>query len=484
LNSPTEKKKQDRSCNCKSFIVFLLNLCIGLPVWLCILVPLTIVWKIISFPINLCRKKSKPVRYEPTSKPVENVVPRSERKYDVVVFGATGFTGKLAAEHIAKTYGKSVKWAIAGRSAGKLEAIRTYLTKFNSELKDLDVLIADSSKPESLEAVVSSTRAVISTVGPFVRYGSPLVASCAHNGTHYCDITGEVGWVRKMIESYDDVAKKTGATLVSCCGCDSVPWDISTFAAANYLKENNNEGLKRIQFFDEMAGAASGGTLETLFESMAHPESKKTTLGYDPLLKIPGTKDKAAVGLSSKIQGFLGYSSLHKTWVGPWALATGNSLIVKRSNAILNYSGEKNLQYEEALVYPTFSEGFNEMFGMIIFGTSLFFYPLCWLMRTFVLPKPGEGPSREVMESAFLNLVGYATGTNGTKITCQLYFHKDPGYLDTGRMLAEAGLTLGLDEDKLPTHGGYLTPASGLGKTYLQRLLNTGCKLDIQADKK
>lgn len=287
-----------------------------------------------------------------------------------------------------------------------------------------------------------------------------------------------------MIESYDDIAKKTGATLVSCCGCDSVPWDISTFAVANYLKENNNEGLKRIQFFDEMAGAASGGTLETLFESMAHPESKKNNLGYDPLLKVPGTKDKAAVGLSSKNQSFLGYSSFHKSWVGPWALATGNSLIVKRSNAILNYSGDKNLVYEEALVYPSFSVGFNEMFSMIIFGTSLFFWPLGWVMRTFVLPKPGEGPSREIMENGFLNLVGYATGTNGTKVKSQLYYPKDPGYMDTGRMLAEAGLTLALEEDKLTTTGGYLTPSSGLGRTYLQRLLNTGCKIDIQTDKR
>jgi len=147
-------------------------------------------------------------------------------------------------------------------------------------------------------------------------------------------------------------------------------------AIANYLKENNNEGLKKVQFSDEMASAASGGTLETLFESIAHPESKKTTLPFDPLLKLVGTKDKGPVGLKANNQMLLGYSNTHKAWVGPWALATGNSLIVKRSNALLNYSGEKNLVYEEAFVYPSFSNGFITMFAFLVFGTSIFFYPL------------------------------------------------------------------------------------------------------------
>jgi len=142
--------------------------------------------------------------------------------------------------------------------------------------------------------------------------------------------------------------------LVSCCGCDCVPWDVTTMAASNYLKENHNESLKSIKFFDEMKGAASGGTIETLFESMTHPESKKTELGYDPLLKISGSPDKSKLEFRSKLQQFLGYSNIHKSWIGMWVLATGNSLIVKRSNALLQYSGEDKLSYEEALVYPNF----------------------------------------------------------------------------------------------------------------------------------
>lgn len=161
----------------------------------------------------------------------------SAREYDLVLFGATGFTGKLATKYLATQYGTSINWAIAGRSKERLQKVKNEIVKINGKCQAVPILIADSSNVDQLTEIAEKTKVIISTVGPFARYGTPLVAVCAHSGTNYCDITGEVHWVRQMIDKYDDVANQTGAKLVSCCGCDSVPWDISTFMQAKKLEE-------------------------------------------------------------------------------------------------------------------------------------------------------------------------------------------------------------------------------------------------------
>lgn len=174
----------------------------------------------------------------------------------------------------------------------------------------------------------------------------------------------------------------------------------------------------------------------------------------------------------------LGYASIHESWVGLFPMSEGNSDIVKRSNVLLNY-GEK-LHYEEGLVYNNFFQGFLATFGLVVLGTCFFNDPLFSFLRKHVLPKPGEGPSKESQENGFLNAVGYGTGSKGTSVKTELYFPHDPAYKSTGRMLAEAGLTLALEQDKLENVGGHLTPASALGHTYLQRLIKTGCQFNIE----
>lgn len=191
-----------------------------------------------------------------------------------------------------------------------------------------------------------------------------------------------------------------------------------------------------------MEGGPSGGTLETIVELVSHPITEKSKLGFNPLLKLVGSKEKSKNVFSSSLHVFLGYSPDHNSWVGFFPMSLGNLEIVRRSNAILNFG--ENLHYEEGMAYPNFFMGFLSTSGLFLLGTCFFNGPIFSFLRSYVLPKPGEGPSVETMENGFLNAVGYGTGSKGTKVKSELYFDADPGYKSTGRMLAEAGLTLAL----------------------------------------
>jgi len=175
-----------------------------------------------------------------------------------------------------------------------------------------------------LEKIAINTKCIISTIGPFVRYGSPLVAVCAQTGTHYCDITGEVDWVKDMIVKYDELAKKNGASIVNCCGCDCVPWDLLTQASYKYIQDKDStEKLTTIKYFDEMKGEPSGGTLESILEIVSDVSAmlKTSELGFDPLLKKYGSKEKSSSSTSNGLQMILNYSFTHSAWVGFMPLA-------------------------------------------------------------------------------------------------------------------------------------------------------------------
>ena len=222
------------------------------------------------------------------------------KMFDLVIYGATGFTGSLAVQYVSQQYGNSINWAIAGRSKGKLEAV---LANHTATLKTaIPIILADSDDKRSLQKMCSQTSSIATSAGPFARYGTLLVECCAESGTHYCDITGETSWVRDMIANYDDKARKSGAMIVSLCGHDSIPWDLSTFLLAKKLKEFHNENLVSVDFYDVIKSAPSGGTLETAFGIMFGKEKglKKSAaqkaLGYDPLLKrADGSSSKAGM---------------------------------------------------------------------------------------------------------------------------------------------------------------------------------------------
>ena len=449
---------------------FLMYLFIVLPIWLFCLLPLTLM----CFPFKLLyglivpssTDKSNDLKYSN----VTTISSKVERFYDVVVFGATGFTGRLAVKYIAKQYGAQFKWAIAGRNKGQLEALKKELTEINPACTVVPIIIADVGDLQSLQAMVASTSVIISTVGPFAKYGSDLVRFCSDLGTHYCDITGEVDWVRTMIDLYDDRAKSSGARIVHCCGHDSVPWDMLVLSCANQLKSKNEE-LREINIYDEARGSASGGTISTIFYSLENRVQYKSMLGFDPLLKsLSSSKSSNKMVINNTM--FLRYSKEFKSWCGPFIMASVNANCIKRSNAINNYS--TSFKYDEALLYPSFFAGFVNVMQLILFVTLLSCPPLAYIMKAYVLPKPGEGPSAEEMSKSYLNITAIAKGSHNSTVSAMIYFPDDPGYKETARMVVESALTLLYEKNNIKVGGGVFTPASCQGNLLVKRLVDTG----------
>eukprot|EP00051_Salpingoeca_urceolata_P017594 m.241426 g.241426 ORF g.241426 m.241426 type:complete len:498 (+) comp18999_c0_seq3:1810-3303(+) len=453
-------------------------LVIGLPLVIGVLLPLTLLSQLVLAVLRAVGVKQNKAaqsvvgalegdeaKYDATS-----VVQRDARTYDLVLFGATGFTGQLAAKYLASKYGAHVRWALAGRRLSALEAVRNELKELNPALAGIPLLVADVNDPASLRAVVRNTKVVISTVGPFQRYGTRLVQLCALLGTDYCDITGESDWVRQMIDSFDETAQKSGARIVHFCGHDCVPWDLAVMEVARILREEKNEELASVSCYDEIRGSASGGTLETIFVSLEGRKPVKSSLGFDPMLKSQSA-EKSGHALRAKNQSFLGYSSERGSWVGPFVMAMVMANCIRRSNALNGY-GTK-LKYHEAVVFPSFFAGFVTTLQLMVFAMALFCPPLKWCMRK-VLPKPGQGPSVASMDKGFLKIEATGTGVGGSKASVGIYFPTDPGYRDTARMLVESGLCFVQSNAQIPAAGGVFTPAACQGRTLLQRLENTG----------
>lgn len=397
------------------------------------------------------------------------------RKYDLILYGATGFTGKFAAKYLAKQYGTSFSWAIAGRRRDALESLRSELVAIDGTLANLPIVIADSSDLQSLSDMVESTKVIITTAGPFDKYGSDVVKYCAAYGTHYCDITGETDWVRKMIDKYDDVAKESGARIVHFCGHDCVPWDLTVMACALQLQKLDDT-LDEINIYDELSGEISGGTLATIFHSLSGRKKYKSVLGFDPLIKTSAGGQAQQKTIIDN-QKFFSYSKEYKAWVGPFVMAIVNANCVKRSNSVAGFS--PSFIYREALVYPSLAAALASVLKQVYVFTCLFIPPLKWLFfKIGIVPNPGEGPSKDTLDKGFLKLTAFARGKAGNKCKSMMYFPDDAGYRETARMLVESGLVLALNMDQLPPNAaGVLTPATALGEILLGRLMKTGTSL-------
>jgi short subunit dehydrogenase-like uncharacterized protein len=463
---------------------FMFYTTIVFPVWLVVLLPTTLVCQLGKRVFGSKRPSGREPLPQLTASEVTAVqelqTPALDaREFDLVLFGATGFTGRLAAQYLLTQYGvnKTVRWAIAGRRPDALQALVENLAAINPSVRDLPILIADTSKPLTVAEIVRRTRAVASTVGPFCLYGTPLVHVCALLGTSYCDITGESDWVRNMIDKFDDLARSTGARIVNFCGHDCIPWDLAVYKLNEQIQRvSSSDELAEVTFFDELSGELSGGTLETIFTSLSGRKAVKNTLGFDPLMKTPeGVKSDSR--LTAKNQAWMGFNSMFKSWVGPFVMAMVMANCVRRSNAMNKYGG--NVVYKEALVYPGFMAGTVSTIQNILFATALFCPPLRALMVATVLPKPGQGPSTETMDKGFLRLTGFARGVNGTRAQAVMFFPTDPGYRDTARMLVESGLALSLDRSKIKAPGGLHTPATCMPDVLLARLLRTGTTFQI-----
>ena len=408
-------------------------------------------------------------------------------KYDLVVFGATGFTGRLVAEYLVQEYGvKNEKfiWAIAGRDNKKLEDIKIYLSEIDSESKNLPVIIADSYDRNSLDGITSISRVVISTVGPYLKYGKLLVESCASNGTDYCDLTGEVPFIRESIDSYDALAKKNNCRIIHSCGFDSVPSDIGVLVLQQEAESKFGKPCDQIKFYARgMKGGPSGGTIESMINISAYISSRPELAGLlgnpyalnpdGQLLDGPDGSSLRSVKWDEKLN----------LWTCPFIMSGINTRVVRRSNALTGYSYGKDFKYSEVYSFNKgllgFMKSISMLIGMASLKVAISFRLSLWVLRKLFLPAPGQGPSKENRESGYFKvlLVGFL---DEKKLNCIVTGNRDPGYAATAKMLSESALSLLLEKESIPDISGVLTPASGIGDVIVSRLKDKGITFKIE----
>jgi short subunit dehydrogenase-like uncharacterized protein len=377
----------------------------------------------------------------------------SERAFEIVLYGATGYTGRLVAEHLLKTYGVGgkVQWAVAGRDAAKLAAVMAEIGAPNG----LPIIVADAGDPASLEAMVGQADAIISTVGPYQLYGSPLVAACAAAGTDYVDLTGESNWIAAMIDAHQAAAKASGARLVFSCGFDSIPFDVGVFFAQEAAKQRFGAYAPRVRGrVRGLKGGLSGGTLAS---GMATQAAAQKDPGVGALLANPFALTPGFTG-PAQPDGDTPYEDkVAGSWVGPFMMAGINTKAVHRTNLLLGHPWGEGFQYDEmqTLDGPPGAAPAGGM-GGFNFGAG-------------GLPKPGEGPSREERETGFYDILCIADFGDGRTLRAAVKGDMDPGYGSTAKILGEAGLCLRA-VPRATTPGGCWTPAAAMGDALIQRL--------------
>jgi short subunit dehydrogenase-like uncharacterized protein len=387
-----------------------------------------------------------------------------EKDIDIIVYGATGFTGKLCVKYF-QSLDTTVTWAIAGRNLTKLKKVAE-----DNQTK-VEILIADSDDTTALDHLTSRARVILSTTGPFHRYGTKLVASCVKNSTHYVDITGENFWVKGLIETHHEEAARKGIRIIPSCGFDSIPSDLGTFFAAKSL----GKPIRRIESFHSYQGGASGGTLETMFsmgeldlgDDLTNPFLLNPENSYsNEQKKLSGDR----VGISKKPE--------IKAWSGPFIMATANTRVVRRSEALLALRQESygsNFTYQEHAFHKSW---FCASSSLLLTGLSVLVLlsPLKRLVKPF-LPKPGEGPSETVQDNGWFDCKFIVESEDGKKSVFNMHGQGDPGYKVTSKLVSECALCLIEDLDELPGgngYGGVLTSASGLGHSLISRLTKVG----------
>jgi short subunit dehydrogenase-like uncharacterized protein len=405
----------------------------------------------------------------------------NNREFDVIVWGATGFTGALVAEYLRDQYGVGgdLSWAIAGRNPGKLAQLKDGL---GESCGALPVLQADSHDLESLNEMAARTTVVITTVGPYALHGADLVAACVENGTHYCDLAGEAHFIRRMIDAHDERARQTGARIVHCCGFDSVPMDIGAWFLQQEAHKRYGAWCESIKLLVKASkGGPSGGTIASMLNLIKDSRENKDVIRVllDPYGLNPEGERK---GPDGREQHDIRFNEDVDAWTAPFVMAAINTRVVRRSHALLGYPWGKGFRYDEAVITGKGVAGrlkaamLSAGLGGIVLGASFGFTRK--ILQRWVLPEPGEGPTKEQRETGFFNLMQIGRLPDGKLIRTRITGDRDPGYGSTSKMLSECAVCLASDE--LETGGGVWTPASAMAEPLLRRLTeNAGLSFDV-----
>jgi short subunit dehydrogenase-like uncharacterized protein len=400
---------------------------------------------------------------------------------DIALYGATGFVGGLIARHLAEHAPPGVRIALAGRSEAKLAATRAALP---TSARDWPLIVADAADPAATDRLAAGARVVLSTVGPYAKYGLGLVGSCARAGTHYADLTGEVLFVREAIDRFHDTARASGARIVHSCGYDSVPSDLGVFLAHRAAQADGAGGLTEVRTVATMRGGVSGGTVDSLRGQLdtvrtdrdarrlaARPHSLSPDPSAEPTPSQPGD-----AGPPARLPD--------GTWTAPFVMASYNTRIVRRSNALLDHAYGRGLRYGElqgcgrgvsgAVTAGVVTGGLGALVGA-------FMVPPIRPLLDRVLPAPGTGPSERTRERGWFRMDVRADTESGRRYRVRVSGPGDPGYGATAVMFGEAGLALALGGSALPDRAGCLTPATALGDVLVDRLRAAGHTYEVAA---
>lgn len=407
------------------------------------------------------------------------------RQYDLVVWGASGFTGRLVAEYLAAHPDiDDVNWAIAGRNRGRLEDVRRSL---GPPWRELPILLGDAFDRSSLDEIAGQTGVICTTVGPYSRFGSELVAACVDAGTDYCDLTGEVPWIREMIDTHHDTARRRRARIVHCCGFDSIPSDLGVWLVQSESSDRYGAPCERVDcFVRHLRGGISGGTTASMAEVVGQAAADATTRKVltDPYALNPPERRS---GPDGPPQSSPRYDARLGEWTAPFMMATVNEKVVRRTNALLDGDDGNGFRYRETMCTGKGASGAARAamvtLGLAAFSAGMALKPTRKLLCQLLLPDPGEGPDRETIEGGgfSMQLFGRCPGKQPRDfdIAVEVGADLDPGYGATAIMLAESALSLAIDEPRQGAEGGVLTPATAFGPTLIDRLRRAGMTFDV-----
>ena len=397
-------------------------------------------------------------------------------KFDVLVYGATSFVGQILCRYLTERTagGARLRWAMAGRSAGKLEEVRRSLGEAAAHIP---LQVADAADEQALRALVANTRVIVSTVGPYALHGEPLVRACAEAGVDYCDLTGEVQWIRRMIERYEELARRNGARIVHCCGFDSIPSDLGVHFLQQQSLQAFGEPCEDVNMrVRAMRGGFSGGTAASLLnvarEVSANPALRKELANPYSLCQL-GVAAEGIVPVRQRATRLFARDSAAGGWISPFIMAAINTRIVHRSNALSAGRYSRAFRYDEAVSTGRGLRGCLTAVGAGV-GLSVFMLasalgPTRAVLQRF-LPAPGEGPSPEAQARGFFDLRFFGRTASGRSVRVKVTGDRDPGYGSTAKMLGEAAMCLAFDVPRDTVAGGFWTPATIFGDRLVARL--------------
>jgi short subunit dehydrogenase-like uncharacterized protein len=382
---------------------------------------------------------------------------KSSSKFDIVIYGATGFTGQLVAEYLATQYkgDAQLKWAMAGRSMDKLKSVRQAI----DAPADTPLILADSDDPASLKAMVDQAKSIVTTVGPYLLYGNDLVAACAESGTDYFDLCGEVPWMRRVIDAHQATAERSGARVMFSCGYDSLPFELGVFFCQEAAKKTIGAPIARVKGrVRAMKGTFSGGTAastKAIFDAAAKDQSILALL-RDPFALTPGFSGPKQPPGNRPV-----YDEDLQTWSTPFFMANINTRNVHRSNALLGFPYGRDFVYDEMQITGPGEEGEAKAKRMMAASNNL---------ASSAVPKPGEGPSKEERETGYYDLLFVGVAPDGRQVRASVRGDRDPGYGSTSKMIAECAICLLRDTPDVPA--GIWTPGAAMQHRLIKRLVD------------